>query len=340
MPLWAKVYPVSAEGVARAALLLAALGEEAAAEAFRHLSPREVQKLSAAMAALRNVERSAVDDAVRGFIEQAQTHTTLSLETDRYIRTVLNRALGEDKAGAVVDRILVGGDISGVEGLKWLDAPVVAELIKNEHPQIIATVLVHLEPEQASAVLACFAERTRNDVLLRIATLDGIQPAALRDLDDSLTELLSGDANMKRRAMGGPRAAAEIINNLSNQHEESVIGNVRDYNDDLAQKIADEMFNFEKLVALDDRSIRLLLKGIDAQTLMVALKVGPPELLEKFTANMSQRAAELFIEDMEARGPVRLSEVELQQRTILQIARRLADSGEIALGDKPGDAYV
>jgi flagellar motor switch protein FliG len=272
VPLWAKVYPVSAEGVARAALLLAALGEEAAAEAFRHLSPREVQKLSAAMAALRNVERSAVDDAVRGFIEQAQTHTTLSLETDRYIRTVLNRALGEDKAGAVVDRILVGGDISGVEGLKWLDAPVVAELIKNEHPQIIATVLVHLEPEQASAVLACFAERTRNDVLLRIATLDGIQPAALRDLDD--------------------------------------------------------------------RSIRLLLKEIDAQTLIVALKVGPPELREKFTANMSQRAAELFVEDMEALGPVRLPEVELQQRTILQIARRLADSGEIALGDKPGDAYV
>jgi flagellar motor switch protein FliG len=162
----------------------------------------------------------------------------------------------------------------------------------------------------------------------------------LRELDDSLTELLSGGVTMKRRAMGGPRAAAEIINNLSNQHEESVIGNVRDYNDDLAQQIVDEMFNFEKLVTLDDRSIRLLLKEIDSQMLIVALKVAPPELRERFTVNMSQRAAELFIEDMEARGPVRLSEVELQQRTILQIARRLADSGEIALGDKPGDTYV
>ncbi|MFL9922308.1 flagellar motor switch protein FliG [Paraburkholderia fungorum] len=331
---------MSADGVVKAALLLVALGEEQAAEAFRHLSPREVQKLSTAMAALKNVERTAVDDAVCRFIEQAQTHTTLSLEADQYIRSVLNRALGEDKAGAVVDRILVGGDISGIEGLKWMDAPVVAELIKNEHPQIIATVLVHPDPQQASGVLACFTERTRNDVLLRIATLDGIQPAALRELDDSLTELLAGGANMKRRAMGGPRAAAEIISNLSGQHEESVIGNVRDYNDDLAQKIVDEMFTFEKLVALDDRSIRLLLREIDSQTLIVALKVGPPELTQKFVVNMSRRAAELFVDDMEARGPVRLSEVEMQQRTIMQIARRLADSGEIVLGDRPGDAYV
>ncbi|MFL9964710.1 flagellar motor switch protein FliG [Paraburkholderia sediminicola] len=331
---------MSADGVVKAALLLVALGEEEATEAFRHLSPREVQKLSAAMAALKNVERSAVDDAVCAFIEQAQTHTTLTLESDQYIRSVLNRALGEDKAGAVVDRILVGGDISGIEGLKWMDAPIVAELIKNEHPQIIATVLVHLDPNQASAVLGCFTERARNDVLLRIATLDGIQPAALRELDDALTEVLAGSVNMQRRVMGGPRAAAEIINNLSSQHEDSVIGTVRDYNDDLAQKIVDEMFTFEKLLALDDRSIRLLLKEIDSQTLLVALKVGPPELLQKILTNMSQRAAELFAEDIEARGPVRLSEVEMQQRTILQIARKLADSGEIALGDKPGDAYV
>jgi flagellar motor switch protein FliG len=331
---------MSTDGVVKAALLLVALGEQEAAEAFRHLSPREVQKLGAAMAALKNVERSAVDDAVCGFIEQAQTHTTLSLESDQYIRSVLNRALGEDKAGAVVDRILVGGDISGIEGLKWMDAPVVADLIKNEHPQIIATVLVHLDPDQASRVLSCFTERTRNDVLLRIATLDGIQPAALRELDDSLTELLAGGVNMKRRAMGGPRTAAEIINSLSSQHEDSVIGNVRDYNNDLAQKIVDEMFTFEKLLALDDRSIRLLLREIDSQSLIVALKVGPPELLQKFLDNMSQRAAELFVEDLEARGPVRLSEVEMQQRTIMQIARKLADSGEIALGDKPGDAYV
>jgi flagellar motor switch protein FliG len=189
-------------------------------------------------------------------------------------------------------------------------------------------------------VLSCFTERTRNDVLLRIATLDGIEPAALRELDDALNEVLAGGTNRKGRAMGGARAAAEIISNLSNQHEDSVIGNVRDYSGDLAQAIVDEMFTFEKLLALDDRAIRLLLREIDSQTLIVALKVGPAELREKFMSNMSQRAAELFVEDMEARGPVRLSEVELQQRAVMQVVRRLADGGEIVLDDRPGDAYV
>jgi flagellar motor switch protein FliG len=199
---------------------------------------------------------------------------------------------------------------------------------------------VHLDPDQASDVLACFTERTRNDVLLRIATLDGIQPAALRELDDVMTELLSGNANVKRKAVGGVRAAAEILNHLSNQHEESVIESVRGYDVDLAQKIIDEMFTFDKLVELDDRAIRLLLRGVGTETLVIALKVGPPELRQKFMANMSQRAAELFSDDMETSGPVRLSEVEAKQRIVLQVARNLADSGEIALGDKADDMYV
>jgi flagellar motor switch protein FliG len=331
---------MSGNGVVKAAMLLMALGPDEAAEAFRHFDPREVRKISTAMAALKNVAHSDVDDAVCDFIAQAQTHTTLSLDADQYIRSVLNRSLGEDRAGAVLDRILVGGDISGIEGLKWMEAPAVAELIRNEHPQIIATVLVHLEPQHASRVLACFTERTCNDALLRIATLDGIHPAALRELDDSLNELLAGGVTAQRRGMGGPRVAAEIINDLSSQQEDSVIGSVRDYDDQLAQQIVDEMFNFEKLLMLDDGSIRRLMRDIDLQALIVALKVGPQELVEKFMLNMSQRAAALFAEDLETRGPVRLSEVEMQQRAIMQVARRLAESGEIVLGDKPGEAYA
>jgi flagellar motor switch protein FliG len=331
---------VNAEGINKAALLLMSLGENEAAEAFRHLAPREVQKITGAMAALKNVTRGAVDDVLQDFIKEAETQTTLSLDSKDYIRSVLTRALGEDKAGNVIDRILQGDDVGGIEGLKWLDAPAVAELIKNEHPQIIATVLVHQDPDHASSVLECFTERTRNDVLLRIATLDGIQPAALRELDEVMTELLSGTENVKRKAVGGVRAAAEILNYLSSQHEESVIGNVRSYDVDLAQRIIEEMFTFEKLVVLDDRAIRLLLREVDSQTLVIALKVGPPELRQKFMTNMSQRAAELFAEDMEVLGPVRLSEVEAQQRKVLLVARDLAESGEIALGDKPGDAYV
>lgn len=331
---------MNAEGIKKAALLLMSLGEEEAAEAFRFLSPREVQKISGAMAALKNVTRDDVAAVLEDFIEETKTHTTLSLDSKEYIRSVLNRALGEDKAGGVIDRIMLGDDITGIEGLKWMDAPAVAELIKNEHPQIIATVLVHLDEDQASKILECFVERTRNDVLLRIATLDGIQPAALRELDDALAELLSGSDNVKRRAAGGVRAAAEILNYLSNQHEQSVIENVRSYDADLAQQIIDEMFTFEKLVVLDDRAIQLLIKEVDSDALIVALKVAPPELRQKFTANMSLRAAELFSEDLDTRGPVRLSEVEAQQRKILQVARGLAESGVIALGNKAEDAYV
>src|ERR1700756_4310889 len=242
---------MSAEGVMKSALLLMSIGEEEAAQVFKFLGPREVQKIGVTMAALKNITREQIDEVLQEFVREAEKHTALSLDSSDYIRSVLTKALGDDKAGAIIDRILQGSDTSGIEGLKWMDSAAVAELIKNEHPQIIATILVHLDRDQASEIVACFTERTRNDVLMRIATLDGIQPAALRELDDSLTELLSGGVAMKRRAMGGPRAAAEIINNLSNQHEESVIGNVRDYNDDLAQQIVDEMFNFEKLVALD-----------------------------------------------------------------------------------------
>jgi flagellar motor switch protein FliG len=221
-----------------------------------------------------------------------------------------------------------------------MEPPVVADLIKNEHSQIIATILVHLEPDQASKVLECFVERTRNDVLLRIATLEGIQPVALRELDDVLSKLLSGSVNVKRKAVGGVRVAAEIIDYLSNPQEESIIENVRGYDVDLAQKIIDEIFTFDKLVELDDRAIRLLLKEIDSQALVIALKIAPPALRQKFMANMSRRAADLLSEEMEARGSVRLSEVEAQQRKILQVARGLAESGAIALGVKPGDAYL
>jgi flagellar motor switch protein FliG len=331
---------MSAEGIKKAVLLLMSLGENEAAEAFRYLDPGEVQKISVAMAALKNVTRSDIGVVLEDFIEETKTHTTLSLDSKDYIRSVLNMALGEDKADSVIDRILFG-DIAGIEGLKWMDAPAVAELIKNEHPQIIATVLVHLDPDQASKILEAFVERTRNDVLLRIATLDGIQPVALRELDEALTELLSGGDNMKRsRAVGGVRVAAEILNFLSSQHEGAVIENIRGYDADLAQQIIDQMFTFEKLIELDDRSIQLLLKEVEAETLIIALKVGPPGLRQKFAANMSQRAAELFLEDLEARGPMRLSEVEAQQRNVLQAARGLAESGAITLGTKPDEAYV
>ncbi|WP_028227624.1 flagellar motor switch protein FliG [Paraburkholderia ferrariae] len=331
---------MSAEGAVKSALLLMSIGEEEAAEVFKFLGPREVQKIGTAMATLKNVKREEIEVILQEFVKEAEQHTAFSLDSNDYIRNVLNKALGEDKAGAIIDRILQGGDTSGIEGLKWMDSGSVAELIKNEHPQIIATILVHLDRDQASEIASCFSERLRNDVLLRIATLDGIQPQALRELDDVLTGLLSGSDNLKRSPMGGIRTAAEILNFMTSQHEEGVLENVRQYDAELAQKIIDQMFVFENLLDLEDRAIQLLLKEVESESLIISLKGAPPALRQKFLANMSQRAAELLAEDLDARGPVRVSEVEAQQRRILQIVRNLAESGQIVIGGKAEDAYV
>jgi flagellar motor switch protein FliG len=321
-------------GVLKSAILLSTIGEEAAAEVFKYLGPKEVQKLGMAMASLSNVTREQVEEVFMDFRASAEKKTTLGMASSDYIRKVLTKALGDDKAANLIDRILHGGDTSGIESLKWMDAGDVAELIKNEHPQIIATILVHLERDQASEILSHFVERLRNDVLLRIATLDGIQPSALKELNDVLTGLLAGSQNLKKAAMGGVRAAAEILNFMATSQEASVIGSVRDYDPDLAQKIQDEMFVFENLLDLDDRSIQLLLREIQSDSLIVALKGTSEELREKIFKNMSQRAAEMLRDDLEAKGPVRLSEVEAEQKEILKTVRRLADEGQIVIGGK------
>jgi flagellar motor switch protein FliG len=328
------------EGIEKGAILLLSLGEEGATEVFKHLGPREVQKLGSAMSNLKNVTREKVESVLSAFCSRAEEKSPLGLNSGDYLRRVLTNALGDDKAGNLIDRILHGGDTSGIEGLKWMDSPSVAELIKNEHPQIIATILVHLDRDQASEILSLLAERLRNDVLLRIATLDGIQPAALRELNDVLTKLLSGSNNIKKSPMGGVRAAAEILNFMSGNIEGGVIESVKEYDADLAQKILDEMFVFENVIDIDDRGIQLLLREIQSESLIVALKGSSEDLREKIFKNMSQRAAEMLRDDLEAKGPVRVSEVEAEQKEILKIVRRLADEGQIVLGGKGDDAYV
>jgi flagellar motor switch protein FliG len=328
------------EGVQRSAILLLSLGEEGATEVFKHLGPREVQKLGMAMSSLKNITRDKVEEVLGAFRSSAEEKSPLGLNSGEYIRSVLTKALGDDKAGNLIDRILQGGDTSGIEGLKWMDSSAVAELIRNEHPQIIATILVHLDRDQASEIVSQFTERLRNDVLLRIATLDGIQPSALRELNDVLTKLLSGNNNLKKSAMGGARAAAEILNFMSGNLEGSVIESVKEYDAELAQKILDEMFVFENVIDIDDRGIQLLLREIQSESLIVALKGASEELREKVFKNMSQRAAEMLRDDLEAKGPVRVSEVEAEQKEILKIVRRLADEGQIVLGGKGEDSYV
>jgi flagellar motor switch protein FliG len=260
------------------------------------------------------------------------------MDSDEYIRDMLTKALGDDKAAGLLDRILHNSDTSGIESLKWMDPASVADLIANEHPQIVATIMVHLEPEQAASVMALLTERVRNDVMLRIATLDSVQPTALQELNDVLTKLLAGNAVGKKSIRGGVKTAAEILNYMANQ--EAVLESVRGHDADLAQKMMDEMFVFEDLLEVEDRSIQLILREVQSESLIVALKGASEDLREKIFKNMSQRAAEMLREDLEAKGPVRLSEVESEQKEILKIVRRLADEGQVMLGGKGEEEYV
>jgi flagellar motor switch protein FliG len=331
---------MSDAGVQKGAILMLALGEEEASEVMKYLGPREVQKLGAAMSTMKSIQSEQLAEVLEEFRSQTEQNTSLGVDSDEYIRTVLTKALGEDKAASLLNRILGTRDASGIESLKWMDAQSVAELVRNEHPQIIATILVHLERYHACEVLEYFTERLRNDVVLRIATLDGVQPAALRELNEVLTKLLTGNESLKKKPMGGVRTAAEILNFLGGENEASVMANLKNYDADMAQKIMDEMFVFDNIMDIDDRGIQVMLREVQSESLIVALKGAPPELREKIFRNMSQRAAEMMREDLESKGPVRLSEVEAQQKEILQIVRRLADEGQIMLGAKGDDAYV
>jgi flagellar motor switch protein FliG len=328
------------DGLEKAAMLLLTLGSDESAEVLKFLGPKEVQKLGSAMAALKSVPREKVETVLDQFQDDTAKGSPLSVDEDM-IRAMLTKALGDDRAANLIGRILQGGDTAGIESLKWMDAPTVADMIKNEHPQIIATILVHLEFDHAGEILKHFPDRLRNDVLLRIATLDGVQPAALRELNEALTRMMAGTTNVKKTAIGGIRHAAEVLNFVGTAAETSILDNVREYDPELAQKILDEMFVFENLIDIDDRGIQLLLREIQSDSLIVALKGSSPEMREKIFKNMSQRAAEMMREDLEAKGPVRLSEVESEQKEILKIARRLAEEGQLVLGGKGGDdAFV
>lgn len=328
------------QGLTDSAIFLMSLGEEEAAEVFKHLSPKEVQRLGETIARMRTVTREKVEEVLVKFTEVAGRQSLLVNDTGDYVKAVLRRALGEDKASLLIDRILQGGDISGIESLKWMDPLSVAELLRNEHPQIVAAILVHLDSEQAASVLKQLTERQRNEVLLRVATLEGIQPTALKDLNEVLFKVLAGGDKIRKTSLGGVKAAAEIINFLGTNIEGAVIESIRGHDADLAQRIMDKMFVFDDLQNLDNKSMQLVLKEVASDSLIVALKGAAPELKEKFLANMSSRAAEAMREDLESRGPMRLSEVEAQQKEILKTVRRLSEEGQIVLAGGGEDAFV
>ncbi len=320
-------------GAHRAAILLLSLGEEEAAEVLKHLSARDVQAVGAAMASLKSVTREQVDQVLTRLTEDMGGQTALGVGTEDYIRKILVNALGENKAGGLIDRILLGRSSKGLESLKWMEGRAIAEMIGQEHPQIIALVLAHLEPDQAAEVIGFLPLRVRSDAVMRIATLDGVQPHALNELDEIMERQFSGNTNkLKTASVGGLKAAAAILNSMETTREAELIAAIRSHDATLGEKIEDLMFVFDDLAGLDDRSMQALLREVPSPRLIIALKGAEPGIREKIFANMSKRAADMLRDDLEVSGPVRVSEVDAAQKEILGIARRLAEAGQITLG--------
>ena len=315
----------------QAAILMMSLGEEEAAEVLKHLGPKEVQRIGTAMTALQDVTQDHVEAVVQHFVAEVGNLTGLGVGADGYIRGMLEKALGQDKADSLVDRILLGGNTTGLDTLKWMDPRAVADLIRNEHPQIQAIVIAYLDGDQAADVLANLSEKVRLDIIMRVASLDSVQPSALQELNDILERQFSGSAGTQSKDMGGTKVAAEIMNNLDSSIESELMDSIREQDEELSTQIQDLMFVFENLKEVDDRGIQAILREVSSEILILALKGADDELSEKIFGNMSKRAAELLRDDLEAKGPVKLSEVEGAQKEILVIARRMADAGEIVL---------
>ena len=326
--------------VDKAAVLLLSLGETDAAQVLRHMGPKEVQRVGVAMAQMRNVHREQVEQVMSEFVEIVGDQTSLGVGSDSYIRKMLTSALGEDKANGLIDRILLGGNTSGLDSLKWMEPRAVADVIRYEHPQIQAIVVAYLDPDQAGEVLGHFDHKVRLDIILRVSSLNTVQPAALKELNSILEKQFSGNSNASRTTLGGIKRAADIMNFLDSSVEGQLMDSIREIDDTLSGQIEDLMFVFNNLSDVDDRGIQALLREVSSDVLVLALKGSDENVKEKIFKNMSKRASELLRDDLEAKGPVRVSDVETAQKEILTIARRMAEAGEIVLGGKGGEEMI
>jgi flagellar motor switch protein FliG len=331
---------VDIENNERAALMLFALGEERAAAILRHMEPKEVQTIGYAMARLSDISPEMIDSVMAEFIPAVKHQTTLGIESDHYIRSVLVSALGEEKASGILERIFMSVEGKGMDQLKYMDAKSVSDIVRLEHPQIGAIILSMLSNDKAAAVLARLPENSRSDLLLRIATMQGVQPGALRELDGIMEKQLSGSVAVKATEIGGVEAAASILNFMDSGSSNTVLKKISESDTDLASKIQDKMFVFEDLVGLSSPDMQTVLRDIQSDRLLLALRGASNDLKEKIYGNMSKRAAEILRDDLEASPPAKLSDVEAAQKEILNAVKQLMESGQIQLGNDGGDELI
>jgi len=324
-------------GAQRAALFLMSLGEDEAASVLRHLGAREVQSLGAAMSGLKNVAREQAETAVHDFVRKVGEHASFATGSAEYIRKLMVKALGEERAEGIIDRVGAGAGPRGLEQLEWLDPGAVAEMIAAEHPQIVATVLASLDPGQAAQVLADLPESVRHEAVMRVASLEAIPPEAVEELHAMMERQQTGKQRLKPAPIGGVQAAARILNSLDPSIEVPLMEQIGSVDQELAGRIQESMFVFEDLIKVDDRGIQALLREVNTENLVIALKGADETVREKILRNLSKRAAEMLQDDLEAKGPVRVSEVEAAQKDIMAIAKRMSDEGQIALGGGSGE---
>ncbi|MFC6439366.1 flagellar motor switch protein FliG [Bowmanella sp. JS7-9] len=328
------------DGIEKSAILLLSLSENDAAQILRHLEPKQVQKLGSAMARIEDMSQAKITAVHKHFIEEIQNYSTIGFQSQDFVKKALTAALGEDKAANLIDQILAGGQAKGLDSLKWMDSKQVASIIRNEHPQIQTIVLSYLEPEQSAEIIAQFPEKVRLDLMMRIANLEEVQPAALQELNEIMEKQFAGQAGAQAAKMGGLKSAAEIMNYLDTNIEGQLMDAIREQDEEMSQQISDLMFVFDNLADVDDRAMQAILREVQQDALLKAIKGASEPLREKITKNMSKRAAEMLLDDLEAMGPVRVSDVETAQKEVLAVARRLADAGEIVLGGGGGDDFL
>ena len=328
------------EGVDKAAILLLSLTEDDAAQILKHLEPKQVQKLGTAMAQIDDMTQGKITAVHKHFIEEIQNYSTIGFQSTDFVKRALTSALGEDKASNLIDQILMGTGAKGLDSLKWMDSKQVASIIRNEHPQIQTIVMSYLDAEQSAEILSQFPEKVRLDLMMRVANLEEVQPAALQELNEIMEKQFAGQAGTQAAKMGGLKSAADIMNYLDTNIEGQLMDAIREQDEEMSQQIQDLMFVFDNLADVDDRAVQTILREVQQDALLKAIKGADDELREKITKNMSKRAAEMLLDDLEAMGPVRISEVEAAQKEILTVARRLADAGEIMLGSVGSDEFL
>jgi len=327
------------EGADRAAILLMALGTERAAEVLKHMTPRQVQAVGSAMGGLGDVTQSQLGEVLKGFIDTVRDLSSLAVGSQDYLREVLHQALGPERAGNVLPRLVPAKRSEGLDSLHWMAPEAIAEILAREHPQIVALALLNLDPEMAAAVLALLPEELGSDVMLRVATLDGVHPGALEELDAILQGQLGAGVDRKVSDLGGVKAAADILNAVGSEREAALLGRLQQADPELEAEIREQMFDFETIHDLDPRGLQTVLREIASDTLVLALKGASPRIRERVFRNMSARAAEMLRDDLDGKGPVRLSEVEAAQKEILAVVDRLVEEGSVVLQGK-GEAFV